>query len=85
MNEALNLNWFLFFLPRTAAPEFIGDMYDVTRSVEEDAEFECQASGVPGPIITWTVDGKVLSGTPLKHIHVYNICIFHVSYTNHVH
>ena len=49
-------------LSPAAAPYFIRQLKDITASEEEDAEFECDASGVPKPNVVWSINGKAIGG-----------------------
>ena len=44
-------------------PFWIEEPVDVNSSEEEDAEFHCQAGGVPNPDIMWSINGVPISGT----------------------
>ncbi|CAG5115891.1 unnamed protein product, partial [Candidula unifasciata] len=54
----------VFTLTVEAAPQWKSQPRDVTAGVEESASFECDATGLPEPTVSWFINGKPYDELP---------------------
>ena len=54
-----------------AEPYFKNPPVDVSVLENEDAEFNCNAGGKPQATITWSLNGKLLSGVACTLIYIF--------------
>jgi hypothetical protein len=57
-NKCVDLSWVFYCI---AMPIFDVKPLDAVRAEDEDVEFECRASGIPAPTLSWLSNGRPLS------------------------